>query len=155
MPQHVWHNMGFFFTLRDPLLSLGIPKCWKWCWERLKAGEEGDDRGWDGWMASSTRWTWVSASFRSWWWTGKPGVLQSTGVAKRRTRLSDWTDLTPIALVTPPLGRSCFSTSSSGIPLSALARSNLCLSCLSSTPSLLLNAMCLYHLDFAFREPPS
>ena len=54
---------------------------WKrpWCWERLKAGGEGDDRGWDGWMASSTQWTWVWASSRSWRWTGKPGVLQSTG----------------------------------------------------------------------------
>ena len=52
---------------------------WKrpWWWERLKAGGEGDDRGWDGWMASLTRWTWVWASFGSWWWTGKPGVLQS------------------------------------------------------------------------------
>ena len=51
---------------------------WKrpWCWERLKAGGEGDDRGWDGWMASPTRWTWVWASSGSWWWTGKPGVLQ-------------------------------------------------------------------------------
>ena len=46
---------------------------------RLKAGGEGDDRGWDGWMASPTQWTWVWASFRSWWWTGKPGVLQSMG----------------------------------------------------------------------------
>ena len=55
---------------------------WKrpWCWERLKAGREGDNRGWDGWMVSPTRWTWVWASFRSWWWTGKPGVLQSTGL---------------------------------------------------------------------------
>ena len=54
---------------------------WKgpWCWERLKAGREGDNRGWDGWMASLTQWTWVWASFRSWWWTGKPGVLQSLG----------------------------------------------------------------------------
>ena len=50
-----------------------------WCWERLMAGGEGDDRGWDGWMASTTRWTWVWASSRSWWWTGKPGVLQSRG----------------------------------------------------------------------------
>ena len=50
-----------------------------WCWERLKAGGEGDDRGWDGWMASSTWWTWVWASSRSWWRTGKPGVLQSLG----------------------------------------------------------------------------
>ena len=48
-----------------------------WCWERLKAEGEGDNRGWDGWMASPTRWTWVWVSSRSWWWTGKPGVLQS------------------------------------------------------------------------------
>ena len=41
-----------------------------WCWEKLKAGREGDNRGWDGWMASPNQWTWVSASFRSWWWTG-------------------------------------------------------------------------------------
>ena len=47
--------------------------------ERLKAGGEGDDRGWDGWMASSTRWTWVWVSSGSWWWTGKSGVLQSVG----------------------------------------------------------------------------
>ena len=54
---------------------------WKrpWCWERLKAGGEGDDRGWDGWMASPTWWTWVWASSRSRWWTGKPGVLLSMG----------------------------------------------------------------------------
>ena len=54
---------------------------WKrpWCWERLKAGGEGDDRGWDGWMASLARWTWVWASSRSWWWIGRHGVLQSTG----------------------------------------------------------------------------
>ena len=53
---------------------------WKrpWCWERLKTGE-GDDKGWDGWMASPTRWTSVWGGSRSWWWTGKPDVLQSTG----------------------------------------------------------------------------
>ena len=49
-----------------------------WCWEGLEAGGEGDDRGWDGWMASLTRWTWVWVDSRSWWWTGKPGVLQFT-----------------------------------------------------------------------------
>ena len=49
------------------------------CWERLKAGQEGDDRGWDGWMASLTQWTWVWSSSRRWWRTGKPGVLQSMG----------------------------------------------------------------------------
>ena len=50
-----------------------------WCWGRLKAGREGDNRGWDGWMASPTRWTWVWASSANWWWTRKPGVLQSLG----------------------------------------------------------------------------
>ena len=53
-----------------------------WCWERLKAGWEGDGSGWDGWMASLTQWTWVWASSGSWWWTGKPGVLQSMGVQR-------------------------------------------------------------------------
>ena len=50
-----------------------------WCWERLKAGGEGDDRGWDGWMASTTQWTWVWVNSGNWWWTGRPGVLQSMG----------------------------------------------------------------------------
>ena len=54
-----------------------------WCWERLKAGE-GSDRGWYGWMASQTRWTWVWASSGNWWWTGKPGVLQSMGLKSWR-----------------------------------------------------------------------
>ena len=48
-----------------------------WCWERLKARGEEEDRGWDGWMASPTQWTWVWVNSRSWWWTGRPGMLQS------------------------------------------------------------------------------
>ena len=50
-----------------------------WCWERLNAGREEDNRGWDGWMASLTQCTWVWASSGTWWWIGKPGVLQSMG----------------------------------------------------------------------------
>ena len=50
-----------------------------WCWEKLKVGGEGDDRGWDGWMASLTQWTWVWANSRWQWRTGKPDVLQSMG----------------------------------------------------------------------------
>ena len=50
-----------------------------WCWERLRAGGEGDDRGGDGWMASLTQWTWVWVHSGSWWWTGRPGVLQFMG----------------------------------------------------------------------------
>ena len=49
---------------------------------RTEAGGEGDDREWDGWMASPTQWTWVSASSRSWWWTRKPGMLQSMGLQR-------------------------------------------------------------------------
>ena len=67
---------------------------WKmaWCWERLKAGGEGYDRGWDGWMASPTRWTWVWVNSGSWWWTGSFGVLQSMG-SQSGTWLSNWTEL--------------------------------------------------------------
>ena len=66
---------------------------WKrhWCWERLKVGGEGDDRGWDCWMASLTQWTWVWASPRIWWWTERPGMLQSMGL-QSQTWLSYWTE---------------------------------------------------------------
>ena len=47
-----------------------------WCWERLRVGGEGDNRGGDVWMASSTQWTWVWVDSGSWQWTGRPGVLQ-------------------------------------------------------------------------------
>ena len=50
---------------------------WKrlWCWERLRAGGEGGDKGWDGWMASLVQWIWVWGNSRRQWRTGKPGVL--------------------------------------------------------------------------------
>ena len=50
-----------------------------WCWEGLGAGGKGDNRGWDGWMASPTQWTWVWVNSWSWWWTGRRGVLQFMG----------------------------------------------------------------------------
>ena len=53
-----------------------------WFWERLRAGGEGNDRGWDGWVASLTQWTWVWINSRSLWWTGRPGVLQSMGLQR-------------------------------------------------------------------------
>ena len=53
-----------------------------WYWERLKAGGEADDRGWDGWMASPTQWTRVWVNSGSWWWTGRPGVPQSMGLQR-------------------------------------------------------------------------
>ena len=65
-------------------------KSWPWCWEGLGAGGEGDDRGWDGWMASPTRWAWIWVNSGSWWWTGRPGVLWFMG-SQRVGR--DWTEL--------------------------------------------------------------
>ena len=96
----VWMNSGSWSWTGSPgmLLFMGLQRVghiWAtelntshvkkrpWCCESLKAGGEGDDRGWDGWMASLTRWTWAWASFRR-WWTGKPGVLQSMGSQRVR-----------------------------------------------------------------------
>ena len=86
-PVHPKGNQSWIFIGRTdgeaetPILWPPDAKNWlwkrPWCWEGLGAGGEGDDRGWDGWMASLTRWTWVWSSSRSWWWTRKPGMLQS------------------------------------------------------------------------------
>ena len=83
------------YSLERLILKLKLPILWPpdvtiWLnWkhpdgERLKAGGEGDDRGWDGWMASWTQWTWVWVGSGSWWWTGRPGVLQSMGLQRVR-----------------------------------------------------------------------
>ena len=65
-----------------------------WFLERLRAGGEGDDRGWDCWMASPTQWTWAWVNSRSWWWTGRPGMLWFMGSWRVRhnlaTELTDW-----------------------------------------------------------------
>ena len=57
-----------------------------WCWERLKAGGEGD-KGWDGWMASPTQWRWVWVNSGRWWWTARPGMLWFMGLQRVR---HDW-----------------------------------------------------------------
>ena len=88
-------NQSWIFTGRTdaeaeaPILWPPDVKNWKrpWCWERLKTGAEGDNRGWDGWIASPTQWTWVWASSGSWWRTGKLGLLQSK--VSQRVR-HDW-----------------------------------------------------------------
>ena len=67
---------------------------WKrpWCSEGLGAGGEGDDRGWDGWMASPIQWTWVWVDSGSWWWTGRPGVLRFMGSKESdTTERLNWT----------------------------------------------------------------
>ena len=71
---------------------------WKrpWCWEGLGAGGEGDDRGWDGWMASPTRWAWVWVNSGSLWWTGRPDVLWFMGsqrVGHYWATELNWTDI--------------------------------------------------------------
>ena len=62
---------------------------WKrlWCWEGLGTGGEGDDPGWDGWMASLTQWMWVWVNSGRWWWTGRPGELWFMGWQRVR---HDW-----------------------------------------------------------------
>ena len=74
------------------------------CWEGLGAGGKGDDRGWDGWMASLTWWTWVWVNSRSWWWTGRPGMLRFMGSQRVKpdwaTELN-WTELRNSLLVSP------------------------------------------------------
>ena len=80
---------------------------WKrpWCWEGLKAEGQGEDRGWDGWMASPTQWTWVWASSGICWWTGKPCMLQSLG--SRRVR-HDWvTEQQQIVLTQTQIKQGC------------------------------------------------
>ena len=86
---------------------------WKrlWCWEGLGAGGEGDDRGWDGWMASLTRWTWVWVNSGSWWWIWKPGVLRFMGLQRvGHTERLNWTELfpdfLPSSLLSPPYSNS-------------------------------------------------
>ena len=88
-PVHSKDQSRVFFGRTDAkaeTLILRPPhaKCWPhwkrpWCWEGLGAGGEGDDREWDGWMASRTRWTWVWVNSGRWWWTGRPGVLPFMG----------------------------------------------------------------------------
>ena len=78
---------------------------WKrpWCWEGLGAGGEGDDRGWDGWMAPPNWWTWVWVDSGSWWWTGRPGVLWFMGSQRIGhnwvTELTDWCSLENLILL--------------------------------------------------------
>ena len=88
------HQCRDIFTLATSCKELTH---WKrpWCWEGLGAGGEGDDRGWDGWMASPTRWTWVWVNSGSWCWTGRPGMLRFMGLQRvghdRATELN-WTE---------------------------------------------------------------
>ena len=100
-------NSNILATWCEELIHWNSP----WCWERLKAGGEGDDREWDGWTASLTGWTWVWASSGSWWWTGKLGVRQS--LRSQRVR-HDW--VTELNSRTRLLEFKSFTFTSSGTP---------------------------------------
>ena len=81
-------NFDTLATWYEELTHLKRP----WCWARLRVGEEGDDREWHCWMASPTQWTWVWVNSGSWWWTGRPGVLQSQRVGHNWVTKLNWTD---------------------------------------------------------------
>ena len=80
------HQKDWCWSWNSSTLAIWCEKLtrWKgpWCWEKLRVGGKGDDRGWDGWMASPTQWTWVWVNSGSWWWTGRPDVLQSMASQK-------------------------------------------------------------------------
>ena len=92
------------YSLEGLILKLKLQYFGHWCkdvthlkrpgsWERLKVGREGDGRGWDAWMAWPTGWTWFWVLSGSWWWRGKPGMLQFMGLQKNWTRPSHCTEL--------------------------------------------------------------
>ena len=84
-----WNSSNTLATWYEELTPWKRP----WYWARLKAGGEGDKRGWDGWMASPTQRTWVCACSRSCWWTEKAGVLQSMGSQRVGLDWLNWTEL--------------------------------------------------------------
>ena len=88
---------GLMLKLKSNTLATWCEELTHWkrlcCWEGLGAGGEWDDRGWDGWMASLTQWTWVWVNSGSWWWTGRPGVLWFMGSQSDTTERLNWTEL--------------------------------------------------------------
>ena len=101
---NIWGHLEFpfsswmsFITFHSVLFWTYVLNIGKdWCWEGLGAGGKGDIRGWDGWMASPTRCTWVWVNSRCWWWTGTPGVLQfmeSQRVGHDWVTELNWTDV--------------------------------------------------------------
>ena len=119
-PVHPKGDQPWVFTggtdieAETPILWPPDAESWRpWCWERLRAGGEGVDRGWDGWMASPTQWTWVWVDSRSWWWTGRPGVLQFMGL--QRVRHGWGTELNWILLVLCWVESNLFGDNKDGI----------------------------------------
>ena len=116
-------------------------------WEILKVGGEGDDRGWDGWMASLTQWTWVWASSGRLWRTGKPGVLQSMGLQRvRHNGTTEHQDCSP-----PVLSPWDFPGKNIGVSCHFLLQGIFLIQ--EFNPCLLISRQILDH--WATREAPS
>jgi len=106
-PSPFWRRAALAFLWKDwcwSWYSNTLATSWEelthlkrpWCWERLKVGGEADDIGWGGWMASPTQWTRIWINSGSWWWTGRPVVLQSMG--SQRVRHDRATELRRMAV---------------------------------------------------------
>ena len=80
IPERIWDEKSLWLRVQR-----------LWGWERLRAGREGGNRGWDDWMASLVQWTWAWANSRRWWRTGKPGPAAIHEVTESQTQLNDWT----------------------------------------------------------------
>ena len=93
-PGGLWKDWCWSWNSNTFVSSCEVLTHWKrlWCWDGLRAGE-GDDRGWDGWIVLPTQWTWIWVNSGSWWWTGRPGMLQFMGskVSDTTERLN-WTE---------------------------------------------------------------
>ena len=94
-PEYSWGNWCWSWNSNTLATWCEELTHWKrpWCWERLKAGGKGDDREWEDWMALQTQWIWIWANSGSWWWTGRPGMLQSIGLQSIGHKQLNWTRL--------------------------------------------------------------
>ena len=100
----LWKEWCWSWNSSTLATSYKVLTHWKrlWCWEGLGAGGEGDDRGWDGWMASRTQWMWVWVNSRRWWWTQRPGMLQFMGSQTvRHNWATELTELTELYIIQP------------------------------------------------------
>ena len=109
-PEYSWGNWCWSWNSNTLATWCEELTHWKrpWWWERLKAGGKGDDREWEDWMALQTQWIWIWASSGSWWWTGRPGMLQSIGLQSIGHKQLNWTELNQT------LRRSYLCTESTG-----------------------------------------
>ena len=93
-PEYSLEGLKLNSKAETPILWPPNEKNWfsiPWFWERLRAGRGGNDRGWDGWMASLIQWTWVWVDSGSWWWTG--GLARCGSWGGKELDTIEWTEL--------------------------------------------------------------